>query len=132
MRNLVLALVLALGAMLPARGQARVEYIGGTAAQISVGSDGSIDLADEHYLAFYSKKVRVRVAYDRIGGNPFNKHSKYDFDLTGKAIDISAENMTFRPASPNVLHLSANGPDFRLEASGFDQNRDLVVDARAQ
>ncbi len=52
--------------MAPARGQARVEYIGGTAAQISVGSDGSIDLADEHYLAFYSKKVQVRVAYDRV------------------------------------------------------------------
>jgi hypothetical protein len=66
MRNLVLALLLAFGAAAPVRAQARVEYIGGTAAQISVGSDGSIDLADEHYLAFYSKKVQVRVAYDRV------------------------------------------------------------------
>jgi hypothetical protein len=46
--------------------QARVEYIGGTSAQIPSGSGGSIDLSDDRYLAFYSKNVRVRVAYDRV------------------------------------------------------------------
>jgi hypothetical protein len=66
MRTQVVALVSLLMAATDARGQARVEYIGGTAAQITVGSGGSIDLADSHYLAFYSKKVQVRVAYDHV------------------------------------------------------------------
>jgi hypothetical protein len=61
-----LGLLAMLTAANPARAQARVSYIGGTSSQVRVGSGGSIDLTDDHYLAFYSKKVQVRVAYDRV------------------------------------------------------------------
>jgi len=67
-RNLrvVLGLLCALAAATEAQAQARVSYIGGTSAQIQAGSGGSIDLTDDRYLAFYSKKVQVRVAYDHV------------------------------------------------------------------
>jgi hypothetical protein len=46
--------------------QSRVEYVGGTAARIATGTAGTLDISDQHYLAFYSKKTQVRVPYDRI------------------------------------------------------------------
>jgi hypothetical protein len=47
-------------------GQAKVEYIGGTAPQIPVGASGAITVSDTQYFAFYSRKSNVRVAYDKI------------------------------------------------------------------
>ena len=78
----------------------------------------------------FPKIVDVRVAYDIIGGDPFKRHNKLDFDLMGQDIDIDAENANVNPLRPNKLRLSVTSADFRLEASGFDINRDLVVDAR--
>lgn len=80
----------------------------------------------------YPKAVRVRVAYDIVGGNPFSKHSPFDFDLTGNGITVDHENMKVQTPKPNVLALTVTAPDFRLEASGFDLNRDLVIDAKAR
>ncbi|MCU1335564.1 MAG: hypothetical protein JWO19_1145 [Bryobacterales bacterium] len=45
--------------------QTRVEYVGGT-AQLAGGTQGSIVLADDRYLAFYAGKTQTRVAYDRV------------------------------------------------------------------
>jgi hypothetical protein len=46
--------------------QSGVEYVGGTAAKLESGTPGAIQVSDERYFAFYSKKVQVRVAYDQI------------------------------------------------------------------
>ena len=64
--HLALGLLFALAAATDVQAQARVSYIGGTSAQIQAGSGGSIDLTDDRYLAFYSKKVQVRVAYEHV------------------------------------------------------------------
>ena len=48
------------------RAQTSVEYIGGTAGQITAGIQGSIALADDRYLAFYADKRQMRIAYQRI------------------------------------------------------------------
>ncbi len=47
-------------------GQAKVEYIGGTAAQIAAGASGAITVSDSQYFAFYSRKSNVRVSYNKI------------------------------------------------------------------
>jgi hypothetical protein len=47
-------------------GQAKVEYIGGTALEVAVGASGAITVTDARYFAFYSRKSNVRVAYDKI------------------------------------------------------------------
>jgi hypothetical protein len=43
-----------------------VEYAGGTVRSIGTGVGGSIDLSDDHYFAFYSKKSNLRVPYSQI------------------------------------------------------------------
>ena len=62
MRMLLLLVALASGAL----AQNRAEYVGGTAAALESGSRGSIDVSDQRYLAFYTKKGQVRVRYDKI------------------------------------------------------------------
>jgi hypothetical protein len=80
----------------------------------------------------FPKSIRVRVAYDVLGANPFSKHSPLDFDLAGKEIDVETTKVDFTTPEANVLELSVTSPEFLLEAKGFDTNRDLVVDAKAK
>jgi len=47
-------------------GQSNVQYAGGTAPQFAAGAPGRIELTDDQYFAFYSKKAQVRVPYDHI------------------------------------------------------------------
>ena len=44
----------------------RVDYIGGTVAALRAGEAGSLELTDEHYLAFYTKSGQTRVPYVEI------------------------------------------------------------------
>ena len=46
--------------------QGRAEYVGGTASALTSGSGGSIELSDQRYLGFYTKRGQVRVAYERV------------------------------------------------------------------
>lgn len=45
---------------------AHVEYVGGTRADISNGTAGTIEAVDAQYFVFYSKGANVRVPYERI------------------------------------------------------------------
>ena len=71
------------------------------------------------------------MAYDMIGADPFKRFSIFDFDLN------HAKNLTFEATSgklnivkSNVLYFDVDDSNFRLKASGFDTQRDLIVDAR--
>lgn len=46
--------------------QGRAEYVGGTDSKLASGAAGSIEVGDEHYFAFYTKKAQIRVIYERI------------------------------------------------------------------
>src|SRR5262249_27456089 len=46
--------------------QSRADYAGGTLRTLESGTSGSIELGDDQYFAFYSKKVQLRVEYSRI------------------------------------------------------------------
>lgn len=78
----------------------------------------------------YPKIVRLRAAYDVLGGDPFTRFSPFDFDLS-KGISIDLKEMTSVAVKPNVLQLTLLSSEFCLEAGGFDPNRDLVVEARS-
>ncbi|MCY4243242.1 MAG: hypothetical protein OXD36_16055 [Rhodobacter sp.] len=80
----------------------------------------------------FPKRIRVRLAYDTIGADPFRKFSVFDFDLNDTG------NLTFETTYGEITVLKANILDFvvtdagfRLKASGFDARRDLIVAARA-
>ena len=62
MRLLVVITILGVGM----NAQSRAEYVGGTAAKLESGVSGAIQVTDERYFAFYTKKTQVRVAYDHI------------------------------------------------------------------
>jgi hypothetical protein len=78
----------------------------------------------------FPKIVDVRVAYDITTGDPFTRHSKFDFDLSEQDIKVDLQNMRMDPLRSNKIRPSITAKDFKLEASGFDENRDLIVDAR--
>ena len=58
----VVYLMVAVGAC----GATRVEYAGGTPAELREGVRGAIDVSDQGYLAFYAGKTQVRVPYGRV------------------------------------------------------------------
>jgi hypothetical protein len=58
-------IVCVLGLAAAASGQAKVQYIGGT-ARIAAGASGAIMVSDSRYFAFYSRKASVRVAYTKV------------------------------------------------------------------
>jgi hypothetical protein len=59
-------IVFILGLAAPIHGQARAEYIGGTAEKLAAGASGAIAVGDRQYFAFYSHKSNVRVPYKDI------------------------------------------------------------------
>ncbi|WP_223478072.1 hypothetical protein [Oricola indica] len=80
----------------------------------------------------YPRKIRIRMAYDMIGANPFTRFSKFDFSLKSQSdLNLEAENASVEIEKDNVLIVTAESPEFSLSISGFDERRDLVVDARA-
>ncbi|MCS3729348.1 hypothetical protein [Bradyrhizobium betae] len=78
----------------------------------------------------YPKTVDVRVAYDIVRGDGFKAHSRLDFDLNEGELEIELKNADVTPVRSNKLRLLVASPDFGLTVSGFDENRDLLVDAR--
>ncbi|MEX0450181.1 hypothetical protein V6X63_10535 [Spiribacter sp. 221] len=80
----------------------------------------------------FPRLVRARLAYDLIGADPFKRHSVHDFDLTKNRISLDTINLEIVKREKNALILKAEADDFSLDASGFDDNRDLVVEAWAR
>lgn len=80
----------------------------------------------------YPKVIRVRLAYDIIGADPFKRFSRFDFDLQKtSSINLDVIQGSIEVKKPNVFVVTVDGPDFRVHVRGFDTLRDLVVDARA-
>lgn len=75
-------------------------------------------------------RLRVLVAYDMRKGNPLKNYSSTDFEV-GKST-IKYKNMqrgiTIIKAEQNEILLDVTNADFQLVVSGFDENRDLIVD----
>lgn len=69
----------------------------------------------------------VRVAYDTTRGSPLKKYHPADFDLAEPPIEIVLESAEQVTVSANQLQVRLTGEDFRIEVTGFDQNRDLYV-----
>ena len=74
-------------------------------------------------------KATIRVAYDTMRGNPFNKYSTFDFDFTNDALSVTVSEGDIVKAANNKLHIIMN-KGFELKVKGFDENRDIIVDVR--
>ncbi len=81
------------------------------------------------------KTLNVTMAYDVFSGSPWKLYEPADFDLTAKGrsgIDIAVGgDATATVCGPNKLQLDIHSRSFEVYVTGFDENRDLIVSARA-
>jgi hypothetical protein len=73
------------------------------------------------------RRLRGEIAYRVRAGNPFRKHSPFDFDLLSDNITVTTDGALLRPTSGNSFELLPSAPKFQLSMKGFDSRRDLVV-----
>lgn len=78
----------------------------------------------------FPMQLHVRCAYDVLSGNPYKRYSEYDFSLYRHPIQINKINADCWPTTDNELDVVMHKPEFRIEVSGFDVNRDLIVEAQ--
>jgi hypothetical protein len=73
----------------------------------------------------------VRLAYDVLRGDPFKKHSRFDFDLLeSDEIEVDLKDCSVASVNPKTIVLEAASAEFKAAFTGFDTKRDLVIDAR--
>ncbi|MCW8935157.1 MAG: hypothetical protein OQK98_10570 [Gammaproteobacteria bacterium] len=77
---------------------------------------------------------KVKVAYDRVKGNPWNKYSPNDFtfDENSTALKIEVDGIDQVKSARNVIAFRTTQPGFVLKVTGFDINRDIIVDVQAK
>ena len=73
------------------------------------------------------KSVRVRIAFDMFGANPFNRHSPYDFDLRVPDVELESNGVEVEVTESNSIGVTIQDADFSINFSGFDPHRDLIV-----
>jgi hypothetical protein len=68
MRKLALFIVLLFTsiALYAGHAGAHAEYVGGTRADIPFNNSGTIEVMDNTYFVFLSKKTKIKIPYDRI------------------------------------------------------------------
>jgi hypothetical protein len=78
--------------------------------------------------AMIGRPFHGEVAYRVRAGNPFRKHSPFDFDLMSEAgITVQTEGVRLRATSVNAFELIPSAAKFQISMKGFDPRRDLVV-----
>ncbi|HNQ24912.1 MAG TPA: hypothetical protein PKK06_17680 [Phycisphaerae bacterium] len=75
--------------------------------------------------------IDIRVAYDVRRGNPLRKYHAADFDLGRSPIryDMELKGIDVKRAIGNRMLVAVECPDFNLNVTGFDPDRDLYVRA---
>jgi hypothetical protein len=69
--------------------------------------------------------VTVTLAYDRPDGKPIEKYSTLDFNV--KNMKVTKTNIEVETFERNIIEFNPTDKDFELKVTGFDQNRDLIV-----
>ncbi len=73
------------------------------------------------------RHLRLRIAYEVVRGNPFQRYSPLDFTLDREPIAMQAEGVTVGAVAGNAVDLQVTGPQFELTVTGFDEHRDLRI-----
>jgi len=102
--------------------QTRAEYIGGTAQQLAAGTQGSVVLADDRFLAFYAGKTRVRVAYDRVNLIEYGQQVDRRLAL---ALVISPVFLLSK-SRKHFLTISYSGEDGKQQAMVFRVDKNSI------
>lgn len=76
------------------------------------------------------KGIHIKVAYEIRRGNPFAKYSPYDFSLDEPPIATLMSGCKIHQALRNQMAIEIFSPVFHCEVRGFDENRDIRVEAK--
>lgn len=71
-------------------------------------------------------RLTLRCAYEVRRGNPFKKYDSLDFVL-GKDVELDTEGVEQDSIGENTASFRVLDPEFEINASGFDLNRNVVV-----
>ncbi len=74
-------------------------------------------------------EIEVLAAYDTSRGNPFERYNSADFDMSKLTVQLVGAEAFARV--DNRLAIRLLSEEFRVEVTGFDTNRDVVVRTRA-
>lgn len=80
--------------------------------------------------AEYPVRFRVKVAYDTASGNPFKKYDPLDFSFSNNSslkVGATKDTVKLLNHSDNVLEFEVTGEQFKVDVTGFDGNRDLLI-----
>ncbi|MFT8366893.1 MAG: hypothetical protein ABF623_13715 [Gluconobacter cerinus] len=76
-------------------------------------------------------RINVRMAYAIGRGDAFKRYDRNDFSLNKmNDLQIKAEGATTQSISDNVFLIEGDVPDFSVTVSGFDPNRDIIVQSK--
>jgi hypothetical protein len=73
------------------------------------------------------RHITVWAAYEVRNGNPFKKYTPLDFDLEKPPMKVIAQGADILVTQKNALQIEIKDPNFRLQVTGFDINRDLRI-----
>lgn len=71
----------------------------------------------------------VKMAYDTFRHNPFNQYEEFDFNVE-TTLEIAPRDCNIIRKQLNIIEIEVTGKDFELKVTGFDPNRDLIVDIK--
>jgi hypothetical protein len=98
-------------------------------------TDGGFRLKGAHREVGTPVRLRVNVAYDLDGGNPYRAYSVIDFRFDEDRyapLKFASRGLVLIERMRNTLLVEPDGSDFLLEITGFDPLRDLVVSVREE
>jgi hypothetical protein len=96
-----------------------------------VETDGGFEILPNGLSLPIGSTLQIQLAYIVSRGNPFRKYDANDFDLSKLPIMTELEGLSVNEMGKNEAILTITNPVFRFSASGFDVNRDLIIDADA-
>lgn len=77
------------------------------------------------------KSIVVSMAYDVFSGSPWKLYETADFDLTKKGLTLACSGgASVNATDSNKLKIEIESRPFEVFVTGFDTNRDLIVNAR--
>jgi len=71
--------------------------------------------------------IAVWAAYEVRTGNPFKKYTPLDFDLAKPPMKVITQGADILLNQRNAIKIEIKDPDFKLQVTGFDINRDLRI-----
>jgi hypothetical protein len=104
--------------------------------------DGFVVVRDNKESTPLPVEIRIMTGYDRSRGNPIKSHSNHDFNLQNMTLITSnvrefslppkRYNKKSKELSFNRIFFTPLNDEFRVEVTGFDARRDLVVIGRSE